>query len=283
MTPAPDPDPAAAPTRTVLLTVQYDGTDFHGWQLQPELRTVQGALGAAVEAMFHHAPILYGSSRTDAGVHARALPVAFDTTRDIPAHGILRGLNTMLPPDLAVIDAAHAPLGFRPREAAVAKTYTYRYQLGDARRPLTSRFSWHVKRRRFDLDGMREAATHLLGEHDFSSFRAAECDAHTTLRRLYALDVAAPDDSELVVLTVTGNAFLRNMVRIIAGTLAEVGFGRRPPEWVGAALAARDRRLAGQTAPASGLTLTTVHYEGYPRLGKGNAERDAHRAKDEGC
>jgi len=278
----PEADVAAPDerSRTVLLTVQYDGTDFHGWQFQPQHRTVQGELQLAVDAMFHHEIVLYGSSRTDAGVHARALPVAFDTVRDIPLHGILRGLNTLLPEDVAVVDVQYPAPGFRPREAAVAKTYTYRYQLGDARRPLTSRFSWHVKRRRFDLEAMRAGAALLLGEHDFSSFRATECDSRTTIRRIYGIDVTPPDAEGLIVLTVTGNAFLRNMVRIIAGTLAEVGFGRRPPAWVGEAIAARDRREAGQTAPACGLTLTAVHYDGYPRLGK--IRRDTN-AKDEGC
>jgi tRNA pseudouridine38-40 synthase len=267
----------------VLLTVQYDGTDFHGWQVQPGFRTIQSVLTDAVDAMVHHEVVLRGSSRTDSGVHARALPVAFDTLRSIPTYKFLRGLNALLPPDLSVITADDVPPGFHPREAAVAKTYTYRYQLGDPRRPLTSRYTWQVKRRRFDVVAMREAATHLLGEHDFSSFRAAECDARSTLRRLYTLDVTDPDPSEMVVLTVTGNAFLRNMVRIIAGTLAEVGFGRRPPAWVGDALAALDRSRAGLTAPASGLTLTTVHFEGYPRLGKGKGKGDARGAKDEGC
>lgn len=270
-----------APTRTVLLTVQYDGTDFHGWQFQPNLRTVQGELAAAVATMVQHGATLHGTSRTDAGVHARALPVAFDTARAIPAHGLLRGLNSLLPADLGVISVLDVPFGFRPREAAVAKTYTYRYQIGLARRPLTSRSSWFVRRRRLDLDAMQEAASYLLGEHDFSSFRAAHCDALSTLRTMHAVALSEPDASEMVTLTVTGNAFLRNMVRIIAGTLAEVGFGGRRASSVGDALAGRDRRLAGQTAPASGLTLTAVHFEGYPRLGKG--KRDAMGVKDQGC
>lgn len=252
----------------MLLTVQYDGTDFHGWQHQPGLRTVQSELGAAVEAMVHHPVTLYGSSRTDSGVHARALPVAFDTPRDIPPHGMLRGLNTFLPRDMGILDVTHQPLGFRPRESAVAKTYTYRFQLGAARHPLTGRYAWLLRRRELDLDAMREASAELLGEHDFASFRASDCDAHTTQRRIFAIDLSGEDPTRLVTLTITGNAFLRNMVRILAGTLAEVGVRRRPPRWVGEALRACDRRAAGPTAPAGGLTLTQVHFEGYPRLGK---------------
>lgn len=253
--------------RTLLVFAQWDGTEFAGWQLQPGLRTVQGTLTAAVEAMVHHPVELFASSRTDSGVHARRMPVTFETTRQIPALGFANGLNTHLPPDLSVLSAADVPLGWRAREHAVAKTYTYRLQLGP-RRPLTHRQTWWLKRDALDLPGMRQAASHLLGEHDFAAFRAAQCDARTTTRCLHAITIADPDHDEQIRIDVIGNAFLRNMVRIIVGTLVEVALSRRPPGWVAEVLAGRDRNRAGPTAPASGLTLTEVHFDGYPRLGK---------------
>lgn len=255
-------------TRTLLLTVQYDGTAFHGWQHQPGLRTIQGALREQLEAMVHHPVMPYASSRTDAGVHARALPVAFDTLRSIRRHGFMRALTATLPEDVAVLSVEDRPLGFRPRYASVAKTYRYRYLLGPSRRPLVDRYAHFVGYPRVDLDAMREASRFLLGDHDFSAFRSAHCDSVTTRRCLHAISLSEPNDDDVATLEVTGNAFLRHMMRIIAGTLLDVGLGRRPPESVTAPLASGDRREAGVTLPACGLTLMTVHFDGYPRLGK---------------
>lgn len=261
-----DPE-ATAPRRNILVLAQWDGTDFCGWQQQAGARTVQSELTAAVERMVHHPVTLFASSRTDSGVHAEGMPVNFETTRPIPAENFLKGLNTFLPSDLSVVEARELPLGWRSREMAVAKTYTYRLQLGP-RRALTDRYAWALKRDRIDLDAMREAATHLLGEHDFAAFRSAQCDAHTTRRHLHSLDILGPDVTGLVSLVVTGNAFLRNMVRILAGTLVEVGLSRHAPSWVQDVREGLDRTRSGMTAPARGLTLTKVHFEGYPRLGK---------------
>ncbi len=254
--------------RNVLLWVQYEGTDFSGWQYQTQTRTVQNVLKDAVEMMVHHHVTLYGSSRTDAGVHARALPVNFETPRDrIPLHGFLRGLNSHLPTDCAVIGVEERPLGWRARYAAVAKTYLYRYQMGRTREPLTSRFAWSLRVPALDLDAMRAAAAHLLGVHDFAAFRAARCDSKSTLRVMHSIDLE-PEGENTVLMRITGNAFLRNMVRVIAGNLAEVGLGRQPPEWTAEVLASCDRTQGGPTAPACGLTLHEVHFDGYPRVGK---------------
>jgi tRNA pseudouridine38-40 synthase len=250
-----------------MIIAQWDGTAFSGWQLQAGQRTVQATLATAVEAMVHHPVVLWASSRTDAGVHARAMPVTFETTSLIPARGFAEGLNTHLPADLSVLAAEERPPGWRARAYAVAKTYTYRLQLG-ARRPLTHPQSWWLKRHTLELAAMREAASLLCGEHDFSAFRAASCDAKTTRRALHQIAIGEPDRDQGVAIEVIGNAFLRHMVRIIVGTLVEVGCGRRPVAWVGEVLAGRDRNRAGPTAPGSGLTLTEVHFEGYPRLGK---------------
>jgi len=259
--------PPERPLRNLLLTAQWDGTDFAGWQFQPGQRTVQGTLATAIEAMVHHPVELWASSRTDSGVHARAMPVTFETTRAIPAAGFANGLNNYLPPDLSVVAAREMPLGWRAREHAVAKTYTYRIQLG-ARRALTQRQVWWVKRATLDLAAMREASTQLLGEQDFAAFRSVACEAATTTRHIHRIDIGAPDRDACVAIDVIGNAFLRNMVRILVGTLVEVGCGRRPVAWVGAVLAGKDRNRGGPTAPGAGLTLTEVHFEGYPRLGK---------------
>ncbi len=263
------------PTRNVLLLVQYDGTDFAGWQHQPGLRTVQGVLGEAVRAMVHHDVTLYGSSRTDAGVHARAMPVNFETHRTIPAEGFLRGLNGHLPPDAAVVEARDVPAGFRARDAAVAKTYRYLFQTGPCALPLHRRTAWWVRRRALDLGAMRDAAQRLVGEHDFAAFRSSSCVSKTTMRRMYRLDLTELGADGLLALDITGNAFLHNMVRVIAGTLAEVGWGQRAPESLDALLSAGARAAAGVTAPAHGLTLVQVHFEGYPRLGKRPRPDDA--------
>ncbi|MFT7581627.1 MAG: tRNA pseudouridine38-40 synthase [Myxococcota bacterium] len=248
------------------LHVQFDGTNFHGWQLQGELRTVQKVLRQAVEAMVLHRVTLHASSRTDAGVHARGLPVTFRTTSKIPDYGMRRGLNSKLPSDVSVMTVDEQHYDYWVRADTVAKTYTYRVLLGSSRQPLVGRFSWHLGYDSLDLKGMREAAQHIVGEHSFEAFRAQGCQAKTTIRRIYQIDVDEPDSQGVVCIRVIGNAFLRNMVRIIAGTLIRVGLGKEPPSWVEAVVASRDRSHRGMTAPACGLTLTQVHYEGYPRL-----------------
>lgn len=255
--------------RNVLLLMAFDGTDFVGLQQQPGLRSVQGVMEEALQRMLGHPITLRASSRTDSGVHARGLPANFETNVVIPAAGIMLGVNALLPDDLAVIEARDVPLSLRCRDAALAKTYRYRFQVGISRRPLLARTSWWVRRRDLDVDAMNEAAAHFLGRHDFSSFRARGCQSRTTTRLMHELAVTrAPDDPARIDLVITGNAFLRNMVRIMAGTLSEVGHGRRKPADILDILEARERSEAGITAPARGLTLEKVHFEGYPRVGK---------------
>ena len=267
--PSPDGTPTALPARNVLLTVQYDGADFAGWQLQPRQRTVQGVLAQAVEAMVHHPVRLWASSRTDSGVHAVGLPVCFETMRTIALDKFVCGLSTLLPDDVAVTEARQVPPGWRPRHAAVAKTYRYRVQPGVMHLPLYRRWAWCPRRGALDLDAMRHAAALMVGEHDFGAFRASHCDSRSTRRRLYAVDVSpSADGAPLINIDVTGSAFLRNMVRIMAGTLVAVGLGRRAPSDVTRALDSGRRIDAGMTAPAHGLTLVKVHFEGYPRIGK---------------
>lgn len=246
--------------RTVRLVVEYDGTEFAGWQEQANLPTVQGALQDAVASMVQKPTRVRGASRTDAGVHARGQVAAFDVDDDrIPLLGFLRGLNTLLPPAVAVRAAEEAPPGWDPRRTSRGKRYVYTYWEGPVRPALERHRAWHV-RGELELEAMTEAAQALLGTHDFESFRAAGCVAEHAVRTLYAVHVDR-GPQQRVALTVVGNAFLRNMVRIIAGHLAEVGLGRRPVGSVAEALAARDRTRAGITAPAAGLTLDEVIYD----------------------
>lgn len=244
----------------VRLVLEYDGTRFAGWQRQPGERTVQQVLedGLArlldVEARVR----VDGAGRTDAGVHARAQVAAFDSPRDVPMSAFVNGLTGILPEDLAVVSAAPAPDGFDPRREATGKRYVYRIWNGPVRSPVRARYATWMKRP-LDLPGMREAAGHLLGEHDFKSFQAAGCVAKTTVRRLDRLDVDGEAGGEIVV-TCEGSAFLRFMVRNLVGTLVEVGAGRLSAGAIPGILAACDRSAAGPTAPPGGLTLEAVYY-----------------------
>ena len=254
--------------RNILLWVQFRGADFAGWQRQAVDRTVQGELEEAISSMTHHPVTLRATSRTDAGVHARAMPAHFITHRDIPVLGFVRGLNSILPEDLGVTRAEERPLDWSARDASVAKTYCYRYLVRPTREPFLAATSWYVGDRPLDTAGMRAAGQEMLGLHDFSAFRAAGCDASTSTRHLHQVELEVDEQTGLHTLTVVGNAFLRNMVRLIAGTLYEVGQGKRTPEEIRCLLSEAEPRLTKFTAPARGLTLEEVHFEGYPRLGK---------------
>jgi len=246
------------PTRNIRLVVEYDGTELSGWQRQENGPTVQQHLEEGL-AELHGAPTrVVGASRTDAGVHALGQVVAFETTSRIPTDGYRKGLNAILPRSIAVVEVAVAPAEFSPRFSARGKHYRYALWTRRDRSPRLERFSWH---RPFPLDlaAMRTAASHLVGEFDFTSFRASGCTAQTATREITAVDVTRPSDDELVI-DVRGNAFLRNMVRILAGTLVDVGEGRIPADTLPRIVAARDRKAAGVTAPARGLTLVEVFY-----------------------
>jgi tRNA pseudouridine38-40 synthase len=244
--------------RTLRLTLEYDGTDLAGWQRQPApFRTVQAFLEDALERITGAHAHVQGSGRTDAGVHARGQVASVVTASAIPAAGLARGMNALLPRDVAVTALDEAPEGFDARRAARGKIYAYRIWNEPHRSPLHARTSWHVVRP-LALEPMRAAAASLLGEHDFSAFRAAGCDAKNPVRILRRIDLAA--DGPLLTLTFEGTAFLRNMVRILTGTLVDVGHGRFTPADVAAMLAGRDRTAAGKTAPPEGLCLEQVLY-----------------------
>lgn len=246
--------------RHIRLVVEYDGTTLHGWQRQANSMTVQAHLETALAQLLQHEVTITGASRTDAGVHARGQVASFRTERAIPLHGIHRGLNSMLPETISIADASEVAEDFHPRFSATGKHYRYTILRRAHRSPRWRDRAWHHPEP-LDLVAMRAGAVHLLGEHDFQSFRAAGCTARTSTRRIDAIDIAAaPED--LVTVDIRGNAFLRMMVRIVVGTLSEVGTGRRDPGQVGEILAARDRTRAGITAPPQGLELVEVRYDG---------------------
>ena len=245
--------------RFIRLVVEYDGTGLHGWQRQLNGATVQQHLEEALAQIVQHEVSVTGASRTDAGVHARGQVVAFATERQIPLHGFRRGLNSLLPEQIAVREATEVDETFHPRHSATGKHYRYTLLVRPDRSPLWRDRAWHLSDA-LDLDAMRAGASHLIGEHDFAAFRAAGCTAKTTVRRIESIVISR--DADLVRIDLHGNAFLRQMVRIIVGTLVEVGGGKRPPTQVAEIMASLDRTQAGITAPAHGLELVEVRYDG---------------------
>jgi tRNA pseudouridine38-40 synthase len=246
--------------RNIRLVVEYDGTGLCGWQRQANGPTVQGHLEEALARLLAHEVRVAGASRTDAGVHARGQVAAFRTERAIPLHGIRRGLNSMLPPAIAIVEAAEADDEFHPRFSATGKHYRYLVHTRAERSPMWRDRAWH-RAGALDLAAMRGAATALIGEHDFAAFRAAGCTARRTIRRIEDIAISEMPES-LLAIDVRGNAFLRNMVRIVVGTLIEVGEGKRAATQVGEILASKDRTQAGITAPPQGLELVSVRYGG---------------------
>ncbi|MDQ3263589.1 MAG: tRNA pseudouridine(38-40) synthase TruA [Myxococcota bacterium] len=245
------------------LTLEYDGTDFVGWQFQLNGRSVQEVLERALEELLGARHRIQGASRTDSGVHALGQVASFVTERRLPLLAYERGLNGLLPPDLSVVRAEEVREDFDPRLWSLGKRYRYRIINRPGRAPMSRRTHWQVFPP-LDVDAMRVASTALIGKHDFSAFRAADCQAAHALREIRSLRVSGHAGEELVV-EVNGTAFLKHMVRNLVGTLVHVGKRKAPPEWVGEVLESRDRKRAGPTAPPQGLELVEVLYgEGPP-------------------
>ena len=267
---------------SVVLRVAYDGTEYAGFARQPGVRTVQGAIEAALFTLYKVEVLTRAASRTDAGVHARGQIVAYEPPFAIPERGLVLGLSSELPRDVAVTAAWQASAGdggpFQPRFENAGKHYAYRIRCARVRNPLADRFEWHLARP-LDVEAMRVGARAFLGEHDFAPFRAADCQARTTVRHIDAVEIETVAQVSLaadpqidpeglpthVTVHVHGRAFLKNMVRIMVGTLVEVGLGRRQPQDIETLLSSsgddsprRDRKDAGPTAPARGLTLEEV-------------------------
>lgn len=245
--------------RNILLTLEYDGTDFSGWQVQPGQRTVQGSLEEVLRKMLRQPELrVTGSGRTDSGVHALGMGATFLCERDIPFRGLILGLNTQLPDDIAVLDAREVPAAFCARRWSKGKRYRYEIWNAPQFSPLLRHRAWHVYAS-LDINAMREGAAHLIGRHNFASFRAARCSSDHPIRDIR--DISIYREGTKLCIEVEGTAFLRHMVRNIAGSLVEVGRGNFPPSWIKEVLDSRDRRKAARTAPAHGLYLVQVFYD----------------------
>jgi tRNA pseudouridine38-40 synthase len=245
----------------IALGLEYDGTDFVGWQIQPSGRSVEGVLAAAVSSVANETVIVHGSGRTDAGVHAAHQVAHFDSSAPRTERQWLLGINSNLPPDVAIRWVREVPREFDARRSAVKRRYRYSIQRQPSRPALARNRVWWL-REQLDCAAMTAAALHWLGEHDFSAFRAAGCQAKSPMRRLLAVQIAsgARGDGELVTLEFTANAFLQHMVRNLVGVLVAIGHGDAPPEAAARILASRDRTAAGVAAPPGGLALVQVSY-----------------------
>lgn len=242
---------------TVLLTVAYDGTNYSGWQVQPNGLAVQQVVEEALGQLLKERVQVRSSGRTDAGVHARAMAASFSTTRNLPLRAFVEGANRFLPADIAVQSARIVPEGFKPITMAHAKRYRYTIINSTVRTPLDRMYSWQV-REPLDLAAMEEAAGRFVGSHDFAAFRASNCVARTTVRRIDSVLITR--DGDRITIDVTGGGFLKNMVRVMVGTLVDIGKGRFSPSDIDRLLRGGDRKEAGSTAPACGLCLMEVFY-----------------------
>lgn len=244
--------------KRVKLVVAYDGTNYSGWQLQKNAVTIEQKLNEALFDLLGEKIQVIGASRTDAGVHSLGNVCVFDTNTRMPAEKICYALNTRLPEDIVVQSSDEVEMDFHPRAGKSEKTYEYRI-LNTAFRDPTRRFNTYFYRRHLDTKAMQQAASFLVGTHDFKSFCSVHTQAETTVRTIYSCAVSKEGD--IICIRVTGNGFLYNMVRIIAGTLIEVGAGKRSPEDILEMLKQTDRATAGPTAPAHGLTMIGIQYE----------------------
>ena len=245
----------------IALGLEYDGTDFIGWQIQRTGRSVEGTLAAAVSFVAGEPVNVHGSGRTDAGVHALQQVVHFDTSVSRTSRQWLLGINSNLPPDAAVRWVREVPAEFNARRSAVSRRYCYTVLQQVTRSALLRRSAWWL-RQSLDYAAMTVAATAWLGEHDFSAFRGAGCQAKSPMRRLTAVTIARRSQgaATLVTFEFTANAFLQHMVRNLVGTLVEIGSGDLTPADAALILERRDRRQAGVTAPPQGLALVEALY-----------------------
>lgn len=244
--------------KRVKLVVAYDGTNYHGWQVQDNGITIEEVLNRTISELVQEDIKVIGASRTDAGVHACGNVAVFDTESRIPGDKFSFALNQRLPDDIRIQESCEVDADFHPRYADTVKTYEYnilnrRFELPSKR--LYAAFCYYP----MDIERMNQAAAYLVGGHDFKSFCSVGAQVQTTVRTIYAVNVTKEDD--MVHIRITGNGFLYNMVRIIAGTLMQVGTGLMEPEQVKEILEARDRSKAGPTAVAKGLTLVEIRYE----------------------
>lgn len=249
---------ATSASNRIALGIEYDGSRFLGWQTQPGGGTVQDALESALTGIADAPVSVTCAGRTDRGVHARAQVVHFDTDAERPDSAWVRGVNAMLPEAVAVLWSQRVSPDFHARYAARSRTYRYVLVNRPVRPALAARYAgWHHAP--LDLEAMREAAALLLGERDFSAFRAAECQAKSPVRTLHSIDIEG--DGERIDFVLRANAWLQHMVRNIVGTLVYVGKDKHPPKWAMQLLESRQRALAAPTFGSEGLYLEAVEYE----------------------
>lgn len=250
---------------TLKLVLQYDGANYAGWQVQDNAVTVQELVENALATVLREKVRVTGASRTDSGVHALGQVAAFKTANPFPVRKLFRALNGILPPDIRVTEVAEVEDGFVPRFAK-EKTYRYAIACREFVSPFQGRYAWHV-REPLDFDAMQKAAEPLVGEHDFTSFTASGGGEKTHVRRIFGIDFGRGgivntclDDEGVYHFDISANGFLYKMARNIVGTLVEVGRGKMAPEQIPEIIEAKDRSLAGPTAPAHGLCLVSVRY-----------------------
>jgi len=243
--------------RTILLTIAYDGTEYVGWQIQPSGLAVQEVVESALAQILRQNVRVHSSGRTDAGVHAQGMAAHFQTESRLPLRAFREGVNRFLPPDVVIRDACEMADGFHARFSARGKWYRYTIYRNAVRSPLAARTAWHL-RSSLDLELMRLAAGSLVGEHDFRVFRTSGCVAKTSVREIYQVEIVA--DRDFIYLDFKGSGFLRNMVRLLVGTLVEIGMGRRPANDIEKLLQGIETLSSGPTAPAHGLCLQEVWY-----------------------
>jgi tRNA pseudouridine38-40 synthase len=243
--------------RNLKLTIAYDGTDFHGWQIQPQLRTIQGDLQDALQKLLNHDVNVTGSGRTDAGVHAHGQVANVETIRTMDTDAVLRGANALLAPEIRILSVEEVSPEFHARRSARSKTYEYHVWRNPIVSPFHCRYMYAF-RYSLDDEAMDRATKYFLGTHDFTSFCAAAADVQDHTRTIF--DACWERSETTWVFRIDGNGFLQYMVRTIAGTLIDIGRGRRSPEQIIEILQAKDRRLAGPSLPAHGLHLIRVEY-----------------------
>ncbi len=245
--------------RRIKLVVAYDGSTYSGWQIQPNAVTIEAVLDAAIYELTKEKIHVTGASRTDAGVHAMGNVAVFDTESTIPGSRWAYALNRYLPEDVVVQQSWEVAPDFHPRHCNTQKTYEYRILNTELPIPQLRQYTWNVSHP-LDVARMQEAAQALVGEHDFKSFCCVRTQAESTIRTIYAVDVIKDEQSQIITIRIRGNGFLYNMVRIIAGTLMQVGRGKTTKQDIEEMLRKQNREVAGQTAPPQGLTLMHIDY-----------------------
>ncbi len=244
--------------RKLKILIEYEGTRYYGWQLQPNQVGIQEVLESKLHKITREKIRVIGSGRTDSGVHAEGQVAHFQTTSTMKLQEFLKALNSLLPADIVVKKVEEAKPDFHAQISATRKTYRYTILNRDYPSALQGRMAHYIATPTLDVTAMRKAARCLVGSHDFKSFQGSGCTAKTTMREIYRLSVVKKDD--FIRITVDGSGFLKYMVRNIVGTLIEIGWGNWPPEQMKAILKSKNRRLAGPTAPSRGLCLVKVVY-----------------------